>query len=131
MGTNSQSNSQRYRGRDGRIHRCKVVRIKTAPLLEIAGDIPIIAKHFLKKHCDILNTETKQFAPEAVNLLQSYPWPGNARQLANEAKQLVASVRGITIGEEQLDLPMEQLEMEGREKELSFEGKTIKRPFKR
>lgn len=58
-----------------------------------------------------------------MNLLQSYPWPGNARQLAN--KQLVASVRGIAIGEEQLDLPMEQLEMDGREKELSFEGKTI------
>jgi len=54
-----------------------------------------------------------------------YPWPGNARQLENEAKQLVASVRGSTISEEQLDLPMEQLEMDGREKELSFEGKTI------
>jgi hypothetical protein len=40
-------------------------------------------------------------------------------------------VRGSAIGEEQLDLPMEQLEMDGREKELSFEGKTIKRPFKR
>ena len=32
---------------------------------------------------------------------------------------------GLTIGEEQLDLPTEQFETDGREKELSFEGKTI------
>jgi hypothetical protein len=35
--------------------------------------------------------------------------------LYNEATRLVASVRGITIGEEQLDLPMERFETEARE----------------
>ena len=125
MGTNSQSNSQRYRRRDGRIHRCKVVRIQTAPLLEIADDIPIIAKHFLKKHCDILDIETKQFAPSAVRRLQLYPWPGNARQLENEVKRLVASVRGLTIGADHLDLPREPAEADSQKKALSFDGKTI------
>jgi transcriptional regulator with GAF, ATPase, and Fis domain len=111
--------------REDLYYRLKVVRIQTPPLREIVEDIPIIAKYFLKKHCEILNIETKQFAPAAVNLIKSFPWPGNARQLENEAKRLVASVRGTTIGEEQVDLPTEQFETEGREKELSFDGKTI------
>src|SRR6266545_1361050 len=111
--------------REDLYYRLKVVRIQTPPLRDIPRDIPIIAKHFLHKHCSDHKIETKQFAPAAVKLLQSYPWPGNARQLENEVKRLVASVRGITIGEEQLDLPTEQFETEGREKELSFDGKTI------
>jgi DNA-binding NtrC family response regulator len=60
-----------------------------------------------------------------MKLLQSYPWPGNARQLANEAKRLVASSRGTTIGEEQLDPPTEQFETKDRKKELCFDRKTI------
>jgi len=111
--------------REDLYYRLKVVRIQTPPLRDIPRDIPIIAKHFLTKHCGNNKIETKQLAPAAVKFLQSYPWPGNARQLENEAKRLVASVRGTTIGEEQLDLPTEQLEMDGREKELSCDGKTI------
>jgi DNA-binding NtrC family response regulator len=111
--------------REDLYYRLKVVRIQTPPLREIMEDIPIIAKHFLKKHCNILNIETKQFAPAALKRLQLYPWPGNARQLENEAKRLVASVRGTTIGEDQLELPTEQFETDGRETELSFDGKTI------
>lgn len=111
--------------REDLYYRLKVVRLQTPPLRDIPRDIPMIAKHFLKKHCGNNKIETKQFAPAAVKLLQSYPWPGNARQLENEAKRLVASVRGTTIGEEQLDLPMEEFETDGREKELSFDGKTI------
>lgn len=58
-------------------------------------------------------------------LIQAYTWPGNARQLENEIKWLVASVRRTALGEEQLDLPTEQFETDGQEKELSFDGKTI------
>jgi Nif-specific regulatory protein len=111
--------------REDLYYRLKVVRIQTPPLRDIPRDIPIIAKHFLLKHCGNHKIETKQLAPAAVKFLQSYPWPGNARQLENEAKRLVASVRGITIGEEQLDLPMERFETDAREKELSCDGKTI------
>ena len=35
--------------------------------------------------------------------LLGYPWPGNARQLENEVKRLVASVRGKSITEDHLD----------------------------
>jgi Nif-specific regulatory protein len=111
--------------REDLYYRLKVVRIQTPPLREIAQDIPLIAKHFLAKHCGRMNTEPKQFAPAAAKLIQSYPWPGNARQLENEIKRLVASVRGPTIGAEHLDLPRDPVDSDGHEKLPSFEGKTI------
>src|SRR5262245_32732407 len=106
-------------------YRIKVVRIQTPALREIAQDIPTIADHFLKQHSELMRIEAKQFAPAAVNLLKNYPWPGNARQLENEVKRLLASVRGKIIEPEQLDLPNEPVETIVREKELSFDGKTI------
>ena len=71
------------------------------------------------------NIETKQFAPAAMDLIKGYPWPGNARQLENEVKRVVASVRGKTITQEQLDLPGEPVETVSQEKALSYDGKTI------
>jgi Nif-specific regulatory protein len=106
-------------------YRLKVVRIQTPPLREIAPDITIIANHFLRKHCGMINVETKQFAPAAVSLIKNYPWPGNARQLENEIKRLVVSVRGKTIAEEQLDLPSVEVETVNQEKVLSYDGKRI------
>jgi Nif-specific regulatory protein len=106
-------------------YRLKVVRIHTPPLREIAEDIPVLANHFLSKHCALLNTKIKQFTPAAMERLISYPWPGNARQLENEIKRLVASVRGRTITEEHLDLSAAPAPTMAQEKTLSYEGKTL------
>jgi DNA-binding NtrC family response regulator len=50
-----------------------------------------------------MHTELKQFTTRALEKLSSYSWPGNARQLENEIKRLVASVRGKSINEDHLD----------------------------
>ena len=106
-------------------YRLKVVRIQTPPLREIAEDIPLMATHFLTRHCALLKTELKQFTPAAMERLSSYSWPGNARQLENEIKRLVASVRGKTIAEEQLDLPVEAAKAISQENTVLHKGKTI------
>ena len=111
--------------REDLYYRLKVVRIQTAPLREIAQDIPIIAKHFLKTHCVNMKIAAKEFTAGAVKQMQAYAWPGNARQLENEVKRLVASVRGPLISDEQLDLPRETTEPAGQDNEISYDGKTI------
>jgi Nif-specific regulatory protein len=105
-------------------YRLRVVRIQMPALREIAEDIPLLAAHFLARHCTLLNVEPKQFSREAMDWLSSHPWPGNARQLENEIKRLVASVRGKTIGESQLDLPAESA-AERPQEEARPRGKTI------
>ena len=89
--------------REDLYYRLKVIHIQTPSLRDVPEDIPVLGNHFLSKYCKMMNTDPKQFTPEALEVLSSYSWPGNARQLENEAKRLVASVRGKSITEDHLD----------------------------
>jgi Nif-specific regulatory protein len=89
--------------REDLYYRLKVIHIQTPSLREVPEDIPGLANHFLNKYCQSMQIDSKQIAPAALQTLRRYTWPGNARQLENEVKRLVASVRGRVIGEEHLD----------------------------
>ena len=84
-------------------YRLKVVHIETPALREVPDDIPVLANHFLATYCKAMKTEPKKFTPEALERLETYDWPGNERQLENEVRRLVASIRGKTISEEHID----------------------------
>jgi Nif-specific regulatory protein len=89
--------------REDLYYRLNVIHIQPPPLREVPEDIPNLANHFLNKYCQFMQTELKHFTPAALQGLLSYSWPGNARQLENEVKRLVASVRGKSITEDHLD----------------------------
>jgi Nif-specific regulatory protein len=84
-------------------YRLKVIHIETPALREVPEDIPLLANHFLEKYSKLMKTEPKQFTSAALECLTNYRWPGNERELENEIKRLVASVRGKTISEEHID----------------------------
>jgi transcriptional regulator with PAS, ATPase and Fis domain len=88
--------------REDLYYRLSVVRIQTPSLREVPEDIPTLANHFLQKHCAAMAMEPKRFAQAALECLARYSWPGNARQLENEVKRLVASTRGKIIGEDHI-----------------------------
>jgi Nif-specific regulatory protein len=85
-------------------YRLSVVHVQPPPLREIPEDVPLLAQHFLQKHCAEMGVALKSLAPDALQRLSEHDWPGNTRQLENEIKRLVASVRGATIGADQLML---------------------------
>jgi len=89
--------------REDLYYRLKVIHIHTPPLREVSEDISVLADHFLSKYCKMMNADPKQFTPGALEVLSDYSWPGNTRQLENEVKRLVASVRGKSITEDHLD----------------------------
>ncbi len=91
--------------RDDLYYRLSVVHIQPPALREIPEDVAVLANHFLQKHCAASMTALKEFTPGALALLTAHDWPGNARQLENEVKRLVASVRTRVITEAQLALP--------------------------
>jgi Nif-specific regulatory protein len=84
-------------------YRLRVIHIETPALREVPEDIPLLANHFLEKYSKSMKIDRKQFTPAALECLTSYHWPGNERQVENEIKRLVASVRGKTISEEHID----------------------------
>ena len=83
--------------------RLKVIHIHTPPLREVPEDVPTLAHYFLAKHSRAMNIELKQFTPAALECLTRCVWPGNSRQLENEVKRLVVSVRGRSITDSHLD----------------------------
>jgi DNA-binding NtrC family response regulator len=94
--------------REDLYYRLSVVILHMPPLRERKDDIPLLARHFLKKFS---KGGTPTLAPDALSLLQSYGWPGNVRELENVIERASVLKRGdsVTVA----DLP-EKLTRVGR-----------------
>lgn len=64
-------------------HRVNVVELKIPALRDHREDIPKLAEHLNAYYCKRYNFPRRKFTSEAIISLQSYNWPGNARQLMN------------------------------------------------
>jgi DNA-binding NtrC family response regulator len=71
-------------------YRLNVVPIWTPPLRDRLEDIPALAHHFVAKICRLEDIPLRRFAPETLERLAGYPWPGNVRQLENEIEKAIA-----------------------------------------
>ncbi len=89
--------------REDLLYRINSILIKVPPLRERSEDIPIIAFHYLKKISHINNKNIKHINPEAMEIITSYAWPGNVRQMINALEHSVITCRGEAI--EATDLP--------------------------
>ncbi|MEN9491971.1 MAG: hypothetical protein RJA63_2420 [Pseudomonadota bacterium] len=78
------------RFRDDLYYRLNVVSLAIPALAERREDIPLLAQHFLQRLAARYKREVNAFAPEAMALLVTAPWPGNVRQLLNVVEQTVA-----------------------------------------
>jgi DNA-binding NtrC family response regulator len=87
------------RFREDLFYRLNVVALRVPPLRERLDDIPLLAAHFLRKHC---GAAAPALTPEALDALVSDPWPGNVRELENALLHAIAFQHGATIGIESL-----------------------------
>src|SRR5262249_32253721 len=78
------------RFREDLYYRLNVVPLRMPPLRERAGDVPVLARHFVEKICRAENLPVKRLSPEAEERLCRYSWPGNVRQLENAIETAVA-----------------------------------------
>lgn len=69
--------------REDLYYRVNVVGIRSPALRNHTEDIPILAKHFLKKYSRDYQKTINGFTPNAMSLLLEYEWPGNVRELEN------------------------------------------------
>ncbi|MHB8581177.1 MAG: sigma-54-dependent transcriptional regulator [Ignavibacteriaceae bacterium] len=86
--------------REDLFFRLNVVSIKLPPLRERTEDIPLLANYFLAKYNEHLSKKVKGFSQHALNLLGSYHFPGNIRELENLIERAVMLTRGDEIGHE-------------------------------
>ena len=78
-------------------YRLNVVPIMVPDLVDRREDIPLLIEDFLNQFGK-KGIGRKQFADEALQLLQRHSWPGNVRELRNLIERLVIMSPGDRIG---------------------------------
>ena len=63
--------------------RLNINSINLPPLRERPGDVELLAYHFLKEFSQRYNKNVVKISPAVMNLLHSYAFPGNVRELMN------------------------------------------------
>ncbi len=77
------------RFREDLYYRLNVVPLRMPALKDRREDIPELCRYFLKRASEMAGMPVRDLAEEAVAMLQSYPWPGNVRQLRNMMEWLL------------------------------------------
>ncbi len=110
------------RFREDLYYRLAVFSVDLPPLRERDGDVPLLAAHFIERFARREEKEVRGLDPRAAELLESYSYAGNVRELENIIAYGVVSSRGpmLTIA----DLPPAFLEAVAAER-----GRTFTPPF--
>jgi len=93
---------QAGRFRQDLFYRLHVFVITIPPLRERRADIAPLAQHFLDDLNHTMGTGIEGLEPTAVELLQAYTWPGNARELRNVLERAVILAREGRLGPQHL-----------------------------
>jgi DNA-binding NtrC family response regulator len=82
-------------------YRLNVVKIDLPPLREKIEDIPLLATHFAEKFAPP-GEPPKRIAPQAMEVMLNYHWPGNIRELENAIERACVTSRDNMIQLENL-----------------------------
>jgi PAS domain S-box-containing protein len=69
--------------REDLFYRINIVTLFLPPLRERKEDIPLLLEHFLRRLNSMRGKEIQGISPKAMNILMSYDFPGNIRELEN------------------------------------------------
>ena len=90
--------------REDLYYRLNVVPIEVPPLRERREDIPLLVAHFLLKYNAEIGKKVSSVHPSAMELLTTYSWSGNVRELENAIERAVVLAQGNAIAPDDLSL---------------------------
>ncbi|KYO68639.1 sigma 54-interacting transcriptional regulator [Thermovenabulum gondwanense] len=90
--------------REDLYYRLNVIPIFIPPLRERKEDIPVLARHLVKKLSQKAGKKFLDITPEAIKKLMKYDWPGNVRELSNVIERAINLCEEEFIREEHLIL---------------------------
>ena len=80
--------------REDLFYRLDVFPIEAPPLRERKDDILMLVKYFLQRYANRAGKTIQSVEKKALDLLQSYDWPGNIRELQNVIERSVILMSG-------------------------------------
>jgi two-component system, NtrC family, response regulator PilR len=97
------------RFREDLFYRLNVIKIVLPPLRERKEDISPLALHFIDKYSCEMQKEIRGISPKALEVLESYNYPGNVRELENMIARGVALEASNVIRRETLPQPVNEV----------------------
>jgi transcriptional regulator with GAF, ATPase, and Fis domain len=87
--------------REDLYYRLNVFPLEMPPLRARRPDIPLLVEYFIDRYGRKAGKNIRSVDKKTLQLLQSYPWPGNIRELQNviERSVIVAEAETFTVGE--------------------------------
>jgi two-component system NtrC family response regulator len=85
------------RFRQDLLHRLKTFSIELPPLRERKKDIPILAQHYIDMLCKKHSLKSKALFHETLEMLKSYKWEGNVRELINAIEKAILTEPDLSI----------------------------------
>jgi formate hydrogenlyase transcriptional activator len=77
-------------------YRLNVFPIHVPPLRKRKEDIPMLVEYFVKRYAEKARKQINKIDKNTLKLCQSYPWPGNIRELQNIIERSVILCTGDT-----------------------------------
>src|SRR5580693_1897150 len=77
-------------------YRLNVFPIEVPPLRKRKEDIPMLVEYFVKRYAEKAGKQIRKIDNNTLELCQSYPWPGNIRELQNIVERSVILTSGDT-----------------------------------
>ena len=94
------------RFREDLYYRLAVLELRIPPLRERIEDIPALARTLVAKIVARLERPPVTLLPDSFEKLQSYPWPGNVREMENVLERALIRSRGSAeLASQFIDLP--------------------------
>jgi DNA-binding NtrC family response regulator len=78
-------------------YRLGVFTIHLPPLGERGDDLSMLVQQYLRRFSRELGREVREVAPEAMERLRGYSWPGNIRELQSVLKQALLKASGTVL----------------------------------
>lgn len=83
-------------------YRLNVIPLTLPPLRDRREDIPVLARYFAAKYAEQADQPVPVLRPDFLAGVERYHWPGNARELGNFMRRVIAMSEGLEIGAEHL-----------------------------
>jgi len=75
------------RFREDLFYRLNVLHLNMPPLRERGGDVELLADYYFHRFAAERNRHVKGFSEQALQILNTHPWPGNIRELLNRVRR--------------------------------------------
>jgi PAS domain S-box-containing protein len=120
--------------REDLYYRLNVFPLELPPLRARSSDIPLLVEYFIDRYARNAGKNIRSVDKRTLQLLQSYPWPGNIRELQNviERSLIVCETETFTVDESWLsqrpldnrpgDKPLLSAKVAATEKEIIEEA---------